>query len=141
MSLGIPRRVTEGQIRSRRYPRTHALPTNQVGSRQLAGRPRWSHGGSRPTASPAGRPDCARRPIQSDGALTRIVDPEFGGRRGSDVLAHLRSSYQRISGAARVWLLTGALAAASSVVRLTASGSGTPPLEGVEVTWWMLALG
>ncbi|MGH2525472.1 MAG: hypothetical protein ACRDG2_01880, partial [Actinomycetota bacterium] len=62
-------------------------------------------------------------------------------RRGSDVLAHLRSSYQRISGAARVWLLTGALAAASSVVLLTATRSVTPPLEGVQVTWWMLALG
>lgn len=62
-------------------------------------------------------------------------------RRGSDVVAHLRSSYQRISGAARVWLLTGALAAASSVVLLTATRSVTPPLEGVQVTWWMLAVG
>ena len=57
------------------------------------------------------------------------------------MLAHLRSSYQRISGAARVWLLTGALAAASSVVLLTATRSVSPSLEGVQVSWWMLALG
>lgn len=75
-----------------------------------------------------------RRPNQNRG-------PESVERRGSDVLAHLRSSYQRISGAARVWLLTGALAAASSVVLLTSTRSVTSPLEGVQVTWWMLALG
>jgi signal transduction histidine kinase len=45
----------------------------------------------------------------------------------------------RMSGAARVWFLTGALAILSSVVLLTAGRSVSPPLEGVHLAWWTLA--
>lgn len=57
------------------------------------------------------------------------------------MLAHLRSSRPRISGAVRVWCLTGVLVALSSVVLLTAADSMAPPLGGIQIPWWMLALG
>ncbi len=57
------------------------------------------------------------------------------------VTAHLRSSRPRISGVARVWCLTGAIAGLSAVVVLTAARSMAPPLGNVHVAWWMLAGG
>lgn len=57
------------------------------------------------------------------------------------VIAQLRLSRQRISGVARVWCLTGAIAALSAVIVLTAARSIAPPLGNVDVAWWMLAGG
>jgi signal transduction histidine kinase len=60
---------------------------------------------------------------------------------GVNVLAHLRSSRRRLSGAARVWGFAGALAGISMVALLTAARSMTHPLGGVHVPWWALAAG
>jgi signal transduction histidine kinase len=46
-----------------------------------------------------------------------------------------------MSGVARVWFLTGAIAGLSAVLVLTAARSMTRPLANVEVAWWMLAGG
>ena len=47
----------------------------------------------------------------------------------------------RISGVARVWCLTAAIASLSAVVVLTAARSVASPLGNVRVPWWMLAGG
>ena len=57
------------------------------------------------------------------------------------MLAHLRSPRPRISGAVRVWCLTGVLMALSLAALLMAADSMAPPLGGIQVPWWMLAAG
>jgi signal transduction histidine kinase len=57
------------------------------------------------------------------------------------MFAHLKSSRPRISGAVRVWCLTGVLVAVSSLVLLMAADSMVPPLGSIQVPWWMLAAG
>ncbi len=55
------------------------------------------------------------------------------------LIVHLKSS--RISGTARVWFLSVALAVFSVVALLAVAPSPAPPLGGVRVAWWMLAAG
>jgi signal transduction histidine kinase len=57
------------------------------------------------------------------------------------MLAHLKSPRPRISGAVRVWCLTGVLVALSLAALLMAADSMAPPLGGIQVPWWMLAAG
>jgi signal transduction histidine kinase len=56
------------------------------------------------------------------------------------MLAHLRSPRPRISGAVRVWCLTGVLVALSLAVLMTADSMTSPPGD-IRVPWWMLAAG
>ena len=56
------------------------------------------------------------------------------------MLAHLRSPRPRISGAVRVWCLTGVLVALSLAVLMTADSMTSPPGD-IQVPWWMLAAG
>jgi signal transduction histidine kinase len=57
------------------------------------------------------------------------------------MLAHLRSSRPRISGAGRVWCLTGVLVVISSASLLMTADSIPDPLGRIHVPWWMLAAG
>jgi signal transduction histidine kinase len=57
------------------------------------------------------------------------------------MLAHLRSSRPRISGAGRVWCLTGVLVVISSALLLMTADSIPAPLGRIHVPWWMLAAG
>ncbi|HEX6580532.1 MAG TPA: HAMP domain-containing sensor histidine kinase [Actinomycetota bacterium] len=57
------------------------------------------------------------------------------------MLAHLKSPRPRISGAVRVWCLTGVLVALSLAALLMAADSMAPPLGGIQVPWWTLAAG
>jgi signal transduction histidine kinase len=57
------------------------------------------------------------------------------------MLAHLRSSRPRISGAGRVWCLTGVLVVISSASLLMMADSIPDPLGRIHVPWWMLAAG
>jgi signal transduction histidine kinase len=57
------------------------------------------------------------------------------------MLAHLRSSRPRISGAVRVWCLTGVLVVISSALLLMTADSIPAPLGRIHVPWWMLAAG
>jgi hypothetical protein len=57
------------------------------------------------------------------------------------MLAHLKSPRPRISGAVRVWCLTGVLVALSLAALLMAADSMAPPLGGIQVPWWLLAAG
>ncbi|HEX4863087.1 MAG TPA: GAF domain-containing sensor histidine kinase, partial [Acidimicrobiales bacterium] len=57
------------------------------------------------------------------------------------MLAHLRSSRPRISGAVRVWCLTGVLVAISSALLLMTAESIPAPIGRIHVPWWMLAAG
>ena len=57
------------------------------------------------------------------------------------MLAHLRSSRPRISGAVRVWCLTGVLVVTASALLLMTADSIPAPLGRIHVPWWMLAAG
>jgi signal transduction histidine kinase len=57
------------------------------------------------------------------------------------MLAHLKSPRPRISGAVRVWCLTGVLVALSLAALLMTADSMAPSLGGIHVPWWMLAAG
>jgi signal transduction histidine kinase len=57
------------------------------------------------------------------------------------MLARLRSSRPQISGAVRVWCLTGVLVAISSALLLMTADSMPAPLGRIHVPWWVLAAG
>src|SRR4029450_4024370 len=103
----------------------------------VAGRPRPALGGTSRKSSCAHDKIRAPRLIQSYG----VVVESSHWRIRPPMLAHLKSPRPRISGAVRVWCLTGVLVALSLAALLMAADSMAPPLGGIQVPWWMLAAG